>query len=325
MSNIVNRFDINDSELLFFDIFFKNNKIYLILPIYNEPYDTDDIKIKVNNTDNIYITTKFIKNNWEPALIYIYDYISDLKQIELSIEYNNITKSFVLEHIISNNIHHKLSLTTLFKDDYVLFPFFYNYYKNQGVSHFYMYYNGKITSEIRRIFDKSDVTLIEWDFPYWIDKKINSKHMHHAQMGQMHDAIYRFGKDICDYMIFCDLDEYLYIANTKLIKFIEENNNIDIIGFCNKWSDVVDDSLLRQPLMFPSKLLTSPLYYYGNRSKNIYNLNSINIIGIHRGYEFSKIDINSVTDFYMFHFYKWNNSIRETKIDGNCNILEIIY
>ena len=30
-----------DTSLLFFDIFYKNNKLYLILPIYNQPYTTD--------------------------------------------------------------------------------------------------------------------------------------------------------------------------------------------------------------------------------------------------------------------------------------------
>ena len=50
------------------------------------------------------------------------------------------------DYLILDNIKTKeqnnIALTTLFKDDYELFPFFYEYYKNQGVEHFYMYYNG---------------------------------------------------------------------------------------------------------------------------------------------------------------------------------------
>ena len=44
-------FYVNDSEtcLLFFDIFYKNNKVYLIMPIYNEPYTTADFTIIHNN------------------------------------------------------------------------------------------------------------------------------------------------------------------------------------------------------------------------------------------------------------------------------------
>ena len=33
----INPFYISDLNLLFFDIFYKNNKLYLIMPIYNEP------------------------------------------------------------------------------------------------------------------------------------------------------------------------------------------------------------------------------------------------------------------------------------------------
>ena len=70
-----------------------------------------------------------------------------------------------------------------------------------------MYYNGKITDEIKKYYNKDDITLIEWDYIYW---KSGMYSRHYAQLGQIHDAIYRFGKDRFEYMLFCDLDEYIY-------------------------------------------------------------------------------------------------------------------
>jgi hypothetical protein len=42
--------------------------------------------------------------------------------------------------------------TTLFKDDFKLIHVFYNYYLKQGIEHFYLYYNGKLTDLIIKEF-----------------------------------------------------------------------------------------------------------------------------------------------------------------------------
>jgi len=321
----VNSFPLSNTEVLFFDIFFKNNKIYLILPIYNEPYSTDDINITINE-NRVPITTKFMKNQYEPILVYIYDYFvgDTTKSIELTIEYKNIIKTYELENIITSEIiPNNLTLSTLFKDDYKLFPFFYDYYKTQGVSHFYMYYNGKITPEIHKYFEGNDVTLIEWDYIYWNDMSSSkNKYQHHAQLGQIHHAIYRYGKDINDYMIFCDFDEYLRIPNHTLLNFVNNYPNIDIIGFRNKWVETLEHFDNSKPNMFPSKLLTSNPFRYGERSKNIYKLSSINTISIHFGHTYTKTNLVGYTDFFMYQFYKWTNSERIIRED--CNIIEEI-
>jgi hypothetical protein len=335
----MNSFPLSNNDkkdVLFFDVFYKNNKIHLILPIYNQPYSPNDIKLRVNNdTHPLVLSKKFERNGYEPTLIYIYDYFAFSTEIKLTIEYKNITREYNVTHIICNEPLKKLGITTLFKDDYHVFPFFYEYYKKQGVSHFYMYYNGKITPEIREIFtkDKSDdVTLIEWDFRYWnfLDtekeaaiKKGDYLYAHHAQLGQLHHAIYRYGKDVCEYMAFCDLDEYLYIPKYSLLDFIQTYPTMDLLGFRNKWAN--DDITLLENKQFPSKLITSEPFNYGIRSKNIYRLDSINTIYIHFCNDLtkSKYTIKSYIDFYMFHFYKWSDSNR--LILEKCNIEEKIY
>ena len=303
----INGFHLNNYKYLFFDIFYKDNKLYLILPIYNNPIQPNTIKISINN-DNVnhllQITDTKIKNEPEPALIYIYDCISNLDTIKVNVEYNNISKTFTLKNCIISN-KHDLSLTTLFKDDYELFPLFYEYYKKQGVSHFYMYYNGKLTEQIKEIFNFNDVTLIEWDYQYWNDSTCTYRH--HAQLGQMHHAIYRYGKNISDYMIFCDLDEYLHIPNSgnNIKNYILNNKDIDTFGFCNKWSNTIDNIY---PNTFPNSFFTSNIIEYGARSKNIYKISSINTIGIHSTNSYY---LNKQTNFLMFHFYNWTAKDRE--------------
>jgi len=332
-SSSVNSFPLNDLDVLFFNIFFKNNKLYLILPIYNEPYSTDDIKISIekdNDSIPLQITTKYMKDTWEPSLVYVYDYNSSMgSTIQVKVQYKEHIHEYSLNHEITStsaSVNRNLGLTTLFKDDYTLFPFFYNYYKKQGVDHFYMYYNGKITPEIREMFnERNDVTLIEWDFIYWIDESRKCKYYHHAQMGQMHDALYRYGKDNEDYMIFCDLDEYLYIENSTILKYILQNNKlVDLIGFCNKWANTLDNTI---PSNFPSKLFTSNKFRYGVRSKNIYKVTSVNTIGIHSSQDFTKHNIIASIDLYMFHFFNWANSDRLPKDDAQerCDKLQPVY
>ena len=60
---------------------------------------------------------------------------------------------------------------------------------------------------------------------------IDCKYRHHAQLGQIHHAIYYYGKDICDYMIFCDLDEYLFIPNNSIIEFNGSQHYIPVERF----------------------------------------------------------------------------------------------
>ena len=332
-------FAVSHTKLLFFNIFYKNNKIYLIMPIYNEPENPNNIHVTINN-NILPLTEKYIKDSNEPILIYIYEYINHTNSIiKVNVKLcNRMVNSYELRHIHTNfrsiSYNNKeiktnnnfLALTTLFKNDYYLFPLFYNYYKFQGVDHFYMYYNGIITEDIKKIFNKSDVTLIQWGFHYW--NPPGTKYPHHAQMGQMHDALYKYGKDNYDYMIFCDLDEYLHIPNEKFIDIDNENNNaknisrfiknnpdIDIFGFCNYWANTIDDDIPSTNEL-PNKFLAvkEPTEYL-ERSKNIYKVSSINTIGIHQiGYNFYN-EKKAITDLKMYHFYKWSSKKRNIE---NC-------
>jgi hypothetical protein len=333
----VNPFYINDINLLFFDIFYKNNKLYLIMPIYNEPYTINNFLLTLNKI-NLIPSKKFIKDSYEPVSVFVYDInkTSDNEKtdnekteenndsVTIDVLCNKVKRTYHLKHIDTTNTQkHFLSLTTLFKHDYNLFPFFYNYYTKQGVSHFYLYYNGVITPEIYKLFNQpryKNVTLVEWNFHYWNPREF--KYFHHAQMGQIHHALYRYGKDISEYMIFCDLDEYLHIPQPQaqpqprrplLHQYIKENPSIDIFGFCNIWADSFHNEYPKSKII-PNQILAvaeSEHNPYCERSKNIYKVSSIKTTGIHQICDDNYFStLKTITNLKMYHFYKWSSKSR---------------
>ena len=147
--------DFEDFTL--FNIFLKSNKIYLICSILNFPITENqldillyiNIKSSQSNQNIVSINNNFYrkieKDNHEPILILVYDYDSynSENEYKISIKYKN--KEYIKELINypdSNN--NFLSMTTLFKNDFNLFHIYYKYYKDQGIDHFYLYYNDKI-------------------------------------------------------------------------------------------------------------------------------------------------------------------------------------
>ncbi len=329
-----------DTYLLFFDIFYKNNKLYLIMPVYSQPYKTDDFTIMYNE-QNMTPSEKYIKDSYEPISIFVYDIIDNADAsnindfITIHIEYKTIKRTYKLHHIDTTNTQkHFLTLTTLFKHDYHLFPFFYNYYMKQGVSHFFLYYNGTITPEIYKLFNQpryKNVTLVEWNFHYWNPREF--KYWHHAQMGQMHHALYRYGKDISEYMIFCDFDEYLHIPSPYprrpyqlLRNYIKENTSIDIFGFCNIWADTSQHQYPYTQII-PKKILAvaeNEHNPYCERSKNIYKVSSIKTMGVHQICDdayFHKL--KTIINLKMYHFYKWSS---KTRVIENCtNVIDFSF
>jgi hypothetical protein len=116
----------------------------------------------------------------------------------------------------------------------------------------------------------------------------------------MHDAIYRFGKKICDYMIFCDLDEYMYAKNNKLINLLEDNK-VDTFGFRNIWANTLDNKI---PDIFPNKFKIGQKFNYRIRSKCIHKMDTVEHIGVHFGTKFTNKELVK-SDYEMFHFHNW--------------------
>ena len=168
--------------------------------------------------------------------------------------------------------------------------------------------------------------LIEWNFRYWHNCPPSP---HHAQLGQIFNALHKYGKNRHKYMIFCDLDEYMYIPNEKIKSFINKNNKNTYV-FHNIWSKTLDGNI---PKEFPKKILINEnIYPYMERSKLIHKVDNINILSIHavgsdatvpprsclgrhRGHHLA--EKSSIMNLKLLHFYNWSRKKRIEK----CNIL----
>ena len=279
-----------------------DNKLILIFPVYNKEIKLEEFQIHLNNY-NINLIKEIKKIEQEPIHIFIYNIKQKLNTTDIvtgTFNYNNSIENFNIYPIFTNK-KHKLAITTLFKDDYELFPIFYDYYSKQGVSLFIMYYNGISNSHIKDIFNKKNIILIDWNYRYWNPKNI--KYNHHAQVGQIYDSLYKYAKPLTEYIIYCDLDEYLYIPNKTILKYIENNNYLDVIEFNNYFASTLDNKI---PQKIPNKIKIGEKHNYKTRSKNIYKSSSIDSINIHYPHKFNKIPFKS-RDNMMFHFHSWSN------------------
>ena len=306
--SVVNTFKLDDEyRVLFFDIFYRDGSIYMILPVYNEPFKKEDIKLFVDDNE-LTLKTEILKDSYEPTHILQYICTRDNSSVDVTVVYKNISRVYSLkfEHIP----HNKLTLTTMFKDDYNIFTIFYDYYKKQGVDKFYLYYNGLSSDAIKKLLERDDVILIDWNYRY--DNKQPYKYYHHAQLGQIHHALYKYGKGRSEYMIFCDFDEYLYIPHMTISEFLHKTD-MDFLGFKNRWATTVDTIV---PSSFPSELMVSTTKYgYSphTRSKTIYNPDIVKFIGIHAPSQQSFVidrPIKCYHDFEMFHMYNLSNPRR---------------
>ena len=311
----INSFKLSQNKYLFFDIFCKNNELILICPVYNaktrDKYYED---IKVSNT--IPHSGKIFKKiEHEPIVVIIYDLsptdTTTTTTVTTTVTFQGKSQSYNLLHNKTTKDKF-LTHTTLCKDDHHLFNMFKDYYTNQGVEHFYIYYNSSQPPPTQHIPPTQHTTIITWDFPYW--NNTNSPHdfKHHAQMGQMHHALYKYGKQCTEYMIYCDLDEILHIhdhPHAKTIKEYIKLREFETFAFNHVWAQTLEKEI---PKQIPATFFTGNFneYAYGIKSKCIHKTDRILTMGIHTGNHYNMKNRHIETKHcYMFHFRHWNHTI----------------
>ena len=317
----INSFKLPNDKYLFFDIFCKNNKLILICPVYNSK-TRDKYYEDINVSNTIPHSGKIFKKiEHEPIVVIVYDLSPSQAQeetiITTTVTFQNKNQTYNLPHIKTKKDKF-LTHTTLCKDDYQLLDMFKNYYTKQGVEHFYIYYNSHtLPNELQQLQQQQQqqqqhTTIIPWDFPYW--NKTNSPHdfKHHAQMGQMHHALYKYGKQNTEYMIFCDLDEIFHIhdhPSAKTIKEFMKLREYETFAFNHVWAQTLEKEI---PKQIPTTFFTGNFheYAYGIKSKCIHKTDRILTMGIHTGnhYNMKNRHIES-NHCYMFHFRHWNHDI----------------
>ncbi len=315
----INTLYLSDSQknILFYDIFIKNNIVYLISPIYDSfIIEFNDIKILYKNIE-LNLIKNFSSYSFEKISIRGYSLFDNEEEIiNLEVQYKEIKKEFKLLNYKSS-YNYFLTQTTLFKHDFDLIDIFYKYYINNDIEQFYFYYNDFLNNsnphynKIINLTKYKKIKLIEWPFQYWD----NFKGRHLCQMGQVNHALYKYGKDNSHYMIFNDLDEYIYFNNNQktLREYIIMNskkNKHGIYLFENYWSLTLDTKV---PINFPEKILKSVNSDGENhRTKCIVKTDKINLMGIHKPHHVlgttlynTKIDNGS-----LLHFCNWSNPER---------------
>jgi hypothetical protein len=260
-----------NGEYYIYSMFSINGKLVLLCPLYSA--DIPDIKVNLPEIDRI------IKGPEEAIMILIYDSDASVSiTIEGETRYFNICNE--------TKVKDKwLTAATLLYDDYHLLPLWYKYYKQLGVEHFYLYYNGsKLPADI---FQADDITYIIWNIKYWTGDAV---WRHHAQPLQMNHALWKYGCET-EYMIFADLDEYMIITDA-----LEPH---DRIMFNSHWA------------MSTSTFRSLNRVYYDKtgipeRNKCIYRTSSVKHVPIHG----EGLDC---CNRMMLHFYNWSKPERIIK------------
>lgn len=226
----------------------------------------------------------------------------------------------------TNNVFEKFRLVamTMFKDDVKLIPSYVKYYSELGIDHFFMYYNGKDISNLN-LPDYSNVTYVQWNYPYRIN--IQGSDRHCAQIGAINDFLY-WGKHLSSYILYNDLDEYIYWnGNKSLLEFIESNNYL-CYGLRNIFTallskDVEVDANINNYYMIKNKQIESfdIISPFKQRSKCIVSTN-IDIMGIHiinkpnQDASMSKTYVFDPSISAFYHIYNFKNRKRVGNLDA---------
>ena len=295
-----------------FDIFITNKELYFVGPAISG-FNINLLSIYNNDTELILKKNFTTFKTLEDFMLLIYECSNEESVIDIHVKYRDEIEKFKILNQTNLEIKHKLSITTLCSKDYKIFPMWHEYYKKQGVDHFFIYFNGIIEDKIS-YFDYDDVTLVEWPFKYW---RPNVKGKHNAQPAHMNHSLYLFGKPTSEYMIFCDLDEFLQTHLGKEIpndmisikQLLLNKPHIDIITFRNLWARTIDNKI---PESFPDNFLVSQHIQQVERKKNLYRTSKINAVSIHSIHIKWNKNMKFLHMYGMFfHFYNWSRNFRQ--------------
>jgi len=216
----------------------------------------------------------------------------------------------------------RLSLMTLFKDDYRLLPEFIGYYTNLGVDNFYLYFNGplkRIDWDFLRACAKTrdiGVQLVEWDIPYWWNLGTSPNkgiyeswgYQHHAQPMAMNHHLH-FVRGSSDYTLFVDLDEYVFTPKATLDRCLEAKPGF--VVFQSWWTS------FSEPVPYESfsisedrELLVAETGEGRARVKSLVKPEVVDLMGIHMPYRHGETDNRFIDGF--FHFFRFKEHDRQS-------------
>lgn len=132
-------------------------------------------------------------------------------------------------------IMYNISLLTIFKNETMNLDVFMKHYIWQGVDHFYMIDNNSSDNPLTILqpyIDSGLVTYRRYDEPY--------KQVEHYR------SIYRECniRKSTKWLVVADLDEFWFVPNSTLVKYLQDNKNLVIYG---NWLMFGSDGLINHP------------------------------------------------------------------------------
>jgi hypothetical protein len=309
---------IIDNRVLFSNITLCKKRIILTsMHFKNMKWDYNLLSINVSECN---IINKIILDNndeYEGSTVIILELDAYVGNLFLNITYKNKYKyNLYLEQL--NIIEHKISAMTLFKDDYYLLKRYLKYYNQMGVEVFYLYYNKKIdyllVEEIVKLNENNlMIYLVEWDYIYWWKDKDDSNKYHHAQLMAINDSL-NILKNYSHYLLYNDLDEYFDNTFKDFNELIENNKNIDLFIFKNRFCKMGNELIKYKDFDYKFNLnnIIEGNYYSEYREKNLIKLNSVIVMGVHKYFKkFNKEPLNELVVSQFFHFVNFEEKNRD--------------
>lgn len=264
-----------------FDTFIKNDILYLISTHYN---NADlPITIKVNGVQ----ADEEGYNEYEPVRCFFTKAPSN-PNVKLEICGNEIPVSV---RIVESNQPSGIGIATLFKSDAYRIPDFINYYKKQGVTKFWFYYNGsKLPPGLP---EGENINYRLWDYTYF-NTRTNTCHlMHCAQTAFLTLCSKLYLPDV-EWLILNDLDEWIYHENTTIADYLKNIlEDKQIVQIRNHWAKRRGNEIK-----------------YSSRYSNDFNIRS------------KCIYRNTYKDYFGIHFPKTKN-LNLIERDVNLKMLHI--
>ena len=232
---------------LFTDMFITNGHLVLISTFYPDVIiKYSDIDVLLHKADGLCVdkklklSKKFERNNPGPVRIIFYK-IKAYSEVEIYVSYAGVSKRFhLVQETIEKKKQNSIAAATLFKNDYELIPQWINHHKKHGINYFYLYYNGRLNSAIRKYLPQEEnIVVCDWDYSYWtegidikndfnpvvwdtlvLDKKAINNY-HHAQPMFINSIVHKYSNQH-DWILFTDLDEYISLkTKTALIDYLD--------------------------------------------------------------------------------------------------------
>lgn len=319
---------IANSEVTVYDVFWKNNHIFIVA-------DSANLTAKVDNNQ---VELKQIADGcW--TFVYIYEACKNENKIAIDIFHkkNYVGNIVLTDHKLSEkNQNNFIYTSTMFSNDvseYIINAWIqHNLYI--GVNRIFLYYNSCDTHKYSLMDLGKESLFIPWIFP--ITNKYGSNVKHHVpqQQASMMHCLYKYCKNDCVWMMSLDLDELLLPINCKTIKKSIENISKDIEYIPMKGHSAYAQSNIESlsPAKYHKKVSydilkkTKILSKFPSNRKYLHKCSKTQSLGIHDKISPSTDPENqnyfddNITFLHLTNFSRFVGRIHEDPCILNCDV-----